>query len=152
MYYITLYILLIRLLFKLTKHLLKMENITRFCWDMGELLVRKQKFGKLYDITSRTTEEISLFIDELIQAVFDIFKKCNIPVGVSEDGQTDKRISRLWIVAQCYKHLLWNTCFPSQKFLKPDFIYGINIWPNISPYLFIQVICVCVCILLVYYF
>lgn len=122
-----------------------MDRIAKFSRCMKELLISKRKlFGQLYNITSRT-DETSLFINELIQAIVDIFQQCNIPIGVSEDGQRNKRnINRVPIVVQCYNYLLLNTRFPSQDFLRMDFLYGhiVNIWPNISPYLFIQVICI----------
>ncbi|XP_012215410.1 uncharacterized protein [Linepithema humile] len=126
------------------KHLPKMDKIANFSWCMKELLISKRKlFGQLCYITSRTTEETSFFINELMQGIVDIFKKCKIPIGISEDGQKDKRsFSRIWIVVQCYNYLLLNTSFPSQDYLQMDFANGhkVNMWPNISPYLFIQII------------
>jgi len=111
---------------------------------MQKFLLRKEKeFGQLKFVSSRATDDTSCFINELMQTVDNIFEKYNIPREFSENKQKDKgSISTIPIVAQCYNYLLLNTHFSSQELLTEDVSYGhmVDVWPALSPYLFIQVI------------
>lgn len=121
-----------------------MDNLADFVGDMQKFLLRKEKeIGPLKFVSSRATEDTSCFINELLQTVVNIFEKYNIPKEFSENKQKDKGgISMIPIVAQCYNYLLLNTHFLSQEFLTEDFSCGhmVDVWPALSPYLFIQVI------------
>lgn len=120
-----------------------MDKIAIFSRDMKTLLMREDKFHKLCDICAISKDDKAWFND-LMQNIVDIFENLNIPMGVSQNGQRNRNVNKIWIVVQCYNHLLLNTCFRSQPIFKKDFLYGhvVNVWPTISPYLFIRVICI----------
>jgi hypothetical protein len=120
-----------------------MDKLAEFAGDMQKFLLKKEKeFGQLKFVSSRATEDTSCFINELMQTVDNIFEKYNIPKEFSENKQKNEGISKIPIVAQCYNYLLLNTHFSSQELLTEDVSYGhmVDVWPTLSPYLFIQVI------------
>ena len=119
-------------------------NQVDFPKQMQKLLLKKeQEYGQLKFISSRATEETSKTIDELLEAVTNITKTVNlyhIALFCDEDS------SKLWDISgniiTNYNHILLNTNFSSQHCLAEDMLCGliVNLWPTISPYLFIKVI------------
>lgn len=108
--------------------------------DMQKLLLKKEKqYGPLKFISSRATKETSCFIDELVEAIVDIIKKHN---RFPEEDNYNKIRNITFATAQCYNYFLLNTNFSSHHLLLEDLLYGhlVDMWPILSPYLFIQVI------------
>ncbi|XP_071640798.1 uncharacterized protein [Temnothorax longispinosus] len=109
-----------------------------------KLLLKKEKeYGQLKFISSRATEETSCFIDNLLEDVADIAKKCNtynVKIFVEDDSFKPCDVPQSIIIS--YNHFVLNTNFSSQYLLAEDMLLGhiVNFWPSLSPYLFIQVI------------
>ncbi|XP_039310331.1 uncharacterized protein LOC105195480 isoform X2 [Solenopsis invicta] len=130
----------------ITRFLFKMDTLNQvdFPKQMQKLLLKKeQEYGQLKFISSRATEETSCFIDELLETVTNITKTVNlyhIELFCDEDS------SKLWdipgYIITNYNHILLNTNFSSQYLLAEDMLCGhiVNLWPTLSPYLFIQII------------
>ncbi|XP_071566542.1 uncharacterized protein [Temnothorax nylanderi] len=112
--------------------------------EIQKLLLKKEKeYGQLKFISSRATEETSCFIDNLLEDVADIAKKCNmynVKIFVEDDSFKPCDVPRSIIIS--YNHFVLNTNFSSQYLLAEDMLLGhiVNFWPSLSPYLFIQVI------------
>lgn len=107
------------------------------------LLKKEQKYGQLKYLLSRATVETSSNIDELVQDIANIFDDYEIlptdrhtKSDLSIEVKTDEK------VFQSYRYLLLNTHFHAQSRLAEDILHGhlVDLWPSLSPYLFIQII------------
>lgn len=122
------------------------KELIEFPKNMWKLLSKKeQEYGELNFISSRATEETSRFIDELLEAITNYAKECNmynIKIYYDDD------VSKPWFtnisdaIIRNYNYFVLNTNFSSQFLLAEDMLLGsiVNFWPTLSPYLFIQVI------------
>lgn len=123
-----------------------------FSKDVQRFLLKKEKeYGELKFISSRATEETSHFVDELLEDLTNIvktFNTYNIKLFYGDDVSNPGETSQA--VINSYNSFLLNTGFSSQYLLAEDIVSGymVNIWPTISPYLFIQVIIVLVTLLI----
>lgn len=109
------------------------------------LLKKEQEYGQLKFISSRATEETSCFIDELLEAITNIVKKIDLYyIRIFDDEDSSKLLDISPTIIKSYNYFLLNTNFSSQSLLAEDMLIShiVNLWPTLSPYLFIQVILV----------
>ncbi|XP_063993532.1 uncharacterized protein LOC135171119 [Diachasmimorpha longicaudata] len=112
------------------------DEMDEFYQKIQKFFIRKDsEVGKLKFLSSRTTEDNTKFILEIITSVGSIFQESNIPLKENASGSNTKCIEAL-------KYLILNTNFKAQEYLQDDIVHGhlVDMCPPLSPYLFIELI------------
>ncbi|XP_011877907.1 PREDICTED: uncharacterized protein LOC105567570 [Vollenhovia emeryi] len=115
-----------------------------FSMDMQKLLLKEQrKCGELKFILSRATEETSRFIDELLEAITSVAKKYNlynIKLFCGNDSALPYEIPSN--IFADFTYFVLNTNFTTRHLFTENITVShlLDVWPTISPYLFIQII------------